>query len=214
MNRLKFMKAYLVGPMDHDRHSGREWRDMMSDWLRSRGVIPMNPYKKPLTSLSKQGLEDDDNYLLRKLAIKRGDRKEAARLTKPLRATDLRMVDETSFQIVNLDIEKRPCGTYEEIFTGNREKKPAIIFCPQGVENIPDWMYGTLPTELMFDDWEDVKDYLDHIDSDPDEQIDTLNRWVFFDLEDEYRAICNRTDEEWTAMKALADFGMEETPTG
>lgn len=205
MNRLKFMKGYLVGPMDHDRETGREWRVMMSEWLRSRGVIPINPYLKPLAELSKKGLEGDDNHALRKAAIKVGDKKLAQRLMKPVRATDLRIVDETSFQVVNLDIVGRPCGTYEEIFTGNREKKPVLIYCPQGVENIPDWMYATIPVELFFNKWSELKAYLHHIDTAPDNEIDTLNRWVFFDLEDEYRAICSRTDEEWASLRAAVD---------
>lgn len=213
-NRLRWMKAYLVGPMDHDRNTGREWRQMMADWLRSRGVIPIDPYHKPLASVSDSGLEGDDNYGARQAAIDAGDKFEAARLMKPVRNTDLRIVDETSFQIINLDVEKRPCGTYEECFTGNRQKKPVIVHCPHGIKGVPHWMFSVVPPEQIFFNWEDVKDYLDHIDSAPDEEVDTLNRWVFFDLEDEYEAIASRTDEEWIRLRAEADFVTASQPTG
>lgn len=181
-NRLKLMRFYLVGPMDHDRESGREWREEMTDWLiNTRRALPMDPYHKPMLDLHADGLEDDDNYAKRKEAIATGRFDEARELTKPLRHVDLRMVDHSDAIIVNLDKDKHPCGTFEELFQANREKKPCIIHCPQGKKEVYDWLYGTLPHEIFFENWSDVKEYLRHIDE--DENIDTLDRWLFFNME-------------------------------
>jgi hypothetical protein len=49
----------------------------------------------------------------------------------------------------------------------------------QGVEHTPDWLFGTLPFEMIFSTWDQVKTYLRHIAHDP--VIDRLNRWYFFD---------------------------------
>lgn len=188
-NRLKLMRFYLVGPMDYDRDSGREWREDIGEWLISRKALPMDPYNKPMLDLHADGLEDDDNYEARKIAIASGDFAEARRLTKPVVSADLRMVDESSALICNLDLDKRPCGTWDETFMSAGQNKPIIIHCPQGVKNLPHWLFGRLNHECFFDTWPDVKKYLAHIDT--DDNIDTLNRWKFFDLEPLIRRVLN-----------------------
>lgn len=174
-------RCYLVGPMDHDRESGREWREEMADWLITRGVIPFDPYNKPVHALHMDGLEDDDCYDARRIAQNNGDWETVSEIMKPIVSIDLRMVDHADFIICNLDVEKRPCGTYDEIFMAAGQRKPVIIMCPQGKEAISPWLYGRLKHQLFFESWGDVRNYLDHINS--DEDIDTLNRWKFFDVE-------------------------------
>ena len=189
MSRLRMMRSYLCGPMDHDRESGKEWRVMMTEWLASLGVIVFDPYHKPMASVSRSAVEDDVNFQIVKDALERGDRDLAAKRMKPVRAVDLRMVDHSDFLVVNLDLTKNPCGTYEEIFWANRAKRPIITMCPQGVNKISPWLFGTYPHETMFDKWEDVKNYLSFVNSCRDEEIDTLGRWIFFDVESQIRDI-------------------------
>ena len=110
-------------------------------------------------------------------------RAELRLITKPIVHTDLRIVDNADAIICNLDVEKRPCGTYDETFTAADQNKPIVVYCPTGLGDIPDWMWGRIPHELFFDSWQAVMDYLDHIDKDPDEDINLLNRWKFFDWE-------------------------------
>ena len=52
---------------------------------------------------------------------------ELSGLMKTIRSVDLRLVDISDFLIVSLDLNTHPCGTYEEIFLANRQKKPIII---------------------------------------------------------------------------------------
>lgn len=169
--------------MDHNREAGKVWREWLSEWLIDNlGVIPFNPYNKPLHPMHMMGLEDDENYKLRKEAIARLDKVEARRLAKPVVHSDLRLVDHSDFLICYLDVENNPCGTYDEAFTAADQNKPVIVMCPQGVHRIPDWCWGRLKFELFFDDWGDIKGYLKHIAF--DDNVNDLGKWKFFNIKD------------------------------
>ena len=103
---------------------------------------------------------------------------ELSKVMKTIRNVDLRLVDISDFLIVNLDLDIHPCGTYEEIFLANREKKPILINVAQGKQNAPDWLFGTIPHQMIFDSWLDLQEYLMYIDG--AEEIVTYNRWYFF----------------------------------
>lgn len=200
MNRLRFMTAYLVGPMDHDRESGKEWRDVMGPWLHEeKNCIVVDPYDKPMKSVSAvDALEDEANHqkVVSAIATKTDEGYDfAEEKMKVVRSTDLRIVDHAAFEVVNLDLDKRPCGTYDELFMGNSQKKPIITMCPQGKSEVPPWLFGTYPHRMMFDSWGNVQDYLDYIDTAPDSKIETLGRWVFFDFEQQIRNIMARIDK-------------------
>ena len=98
-------------------------------------------------------------------------------MMKIIRSVDLRLVDISDFLIVNLDLSIHPCGTYEEIFWANRQKKPIIIHLEQGKQFAPDWLFGTIPHQMIFSTWLEIRDYLHHIDS--SKTIETFNRWYF-----------------------------------
>ena len=101
---------------------------------------------------------------------------------KPVVSMDLRMVDHSDFIVVNFDIDSHPCGTFDELFMAADENKPVVVMCPQGKDKIYDWMFGRLRPEMFFDNWDDVKKYLSHVAFDP--EVDTFNKWKFFDIED------------------------------
>lgn len=182
MNRLKLMRFYLVGPMDHDREGGREWRDMMSEWLLERGAIPLNPYYKPLRDAG-TAAEDDDNFSQRQQAKQDGNWPLVRELMKPVVHTDLRMVDHCDAIIVNLDLEKRPCGTWDEIITATNQNKPVLLHAVQGIKELPDWLFGRLPWEGFFESWGAMKAYLDMIDMETYLHSHLGGRWKFFDYE-------------------------------
>lgn len=181
MNRLKLMRFYLVGPMDHDREGGRGWREDMGEWLFSRKALPLNPYYKPVTKDHEEAFEDDDNYVIRSEAIKNGDFELASELMKPVIETDLRMVDHSDAIICNMDLDKRPCGTWDELFTAAGQNKPVIVHAEQGVKQLPPWMFGRFKHQMFFNTWNEIKNYLDYIDKDP--KPDRLGKWRFFDYE-------------------------------
>lgn len=175
MNRLKDQRVYLAGAMDRVKDRGTGWRDKITPFLNSLGIIVFNPISKP-TDI---GLEDHDTHVI-KTKLKQMERyDELSSMMKTIRSVDLRLVDISDFLLVNLDLNVHPCGTLEEIFWANRQKKPIIVHMVQGKSQAPDWLFGTIPHQMIFSNWNEIKQYLSHINS--SENIDTHKRWYFFD---------------------------------
>lgn len=176
--------TYLAGAMDRVPDGGIQWRQQITPWLNSRGIIVLDPTNKPC----KIGIENPETRKKRHDAKVNGDY-SLLLADKEVRAVDLRMVDKADFIIVNIDLESHPCGTYEEIFFANREKKPILIHCIQGKNLAPDWLFWTFPQENIFGTWDELKTYIDHIafGTNPDR----LKRWMFFDLEQVTQAAIN-----------------------
>lgn len=173
-NRLLNQRCYLAGAMDRVIDRGRGWRQEITPFLESLGIVVFNPITKP-TAI---GVEDDDTHLVKAKLKKTKRYEELSSMMKVIRSVDLRLVDISDFLIVNLDLGIHPCGTYEEIFWANRQKKPIIIHMAQGKEHTPDWLFGTVPHQMIYSDWNDIYGYLEHINS--SENINTYNRWYFF----------------------------------
>jgi nucleoside 2-deoxyribosyltransferase len=174
MNRLKNQRVYLAGAMDRVADRGNGWRDNITPFLEDLGIIVFNPIKKP-TSVGK---EDEEVQNLKKTYKNNLEYDKLSSLMKTIRSVDLRLVDISDFLIVNLDLDIHPCGTYEEIFWANRQKKPIIVHMQQGKQSAPDWLFGTIPHEMIFSSWFNVKEYLLTIHG--HSQINTFNRWYFF----------------------------------
>jgi len=173
-NRLHNQRVYLAGAMDRVADRGNGWRDNITPFLEDLNIVVFNPIKKPTII----GQEDDrtHKYKLKLKAEKNYD--ELSQLMKVIRSVDLRLVDISDFLIVNLDLDIHPCGTYEEIFWANRQKKPIIVHMVQGKQSAPDWLFGTIPHQMIFSSWADVKNYL--LDINNKAEIINYNRWYFF----------------------------------
>lgn len=176
MSRLKNQRVYLAGAMDRVPDRGVTWRDNITPFLESLGIVVFNPIKKP----SIEGSEDEQTHTYKLKLKKELKFDELSHLMKTIRSVDLRLVDISDFLIVNLDIEQHPCGTYEEIFLANRSKKPVIIHMEQGKNLAPDWLFGTIPHQMIFSSWDEIKEYLKHIDN--SQNIQTYKRWQFFTI--------------------------------
>ena len=175
MHRLWGMRCYLVGAMDKAPDRGAVWRDKMTPFLKKLGVIVLNPCDKPIDI----GLENVENQEYRRKLKNTLQLDTLSREVRLLRSVDLRMCDISDFLIVNIDTDIHACGTYEEITTANREKKPILIHCEQGIIGLPDWIFGMLPSQFFFGSWEHLKEYLYDIHT--LETVDNLKRWMFFD---------------------------------
>jgi len=176
MDRLRNQRVYLAGAMDRVSDRGNGWRDNITPFLETLGIVVFNPIKKP----TKIG-EEDDRVHKQKTQLKLNHRyDELSSIMKTIRSVDLRLVDISDFLIVNLDLDVHPCGTYEEIFWANRQKKPIIVHMVQGKQSAPDWLFGTIPHEMIFSAWEPIKEYL--IDINTNTEIKTFNRWYFFNI--------------------------------
>lgn len=180
-NRLKLLRTYLVGAMDRVPDGGVEWRAAITPWLQERGVIVLDPTNKAIEI----GIEDSQARLEIERLKQIGEFDQIRPRFQDIALVDLRMVDMADFLVVNLDLDTHPCGTYEEIFTANRSKKPIIIHIEQGKVNVPNWLLFRLPHQMIFSTWKNLKNYLDSVDKDG--TIESYNRWRFFDLEQQTR---------------------------
>lgn len=201
MNRLKFSRAYLSGPMDRtSSKTGKTWRRRIGWWLQNElQVIIYDPYDKPLHPISSVShLESKQAFSKFNRYVQDNDITSAKQMMKPIVSVDLRMVDIVDFIIAYFDLEAKPCGTLDEIITGSNQNKPVLLMCPQGIDAIYRWLWGRLKPELFFDNWGKLKDYLLHIAFDPDESIDCLDRWKFFDTEAKILQIIN---QDYTLIK-------------
>lgn len=173
LNRLNGQRAYLAGAIDRVLDRGVGWRDSISPFLKHLNISINDPLKKS----GKLGIEDSVTYSKKKIFKESKDYDGLSLLMKEVRRVDLRLVDVSDFLIVNLDLDTHPCGTYEEIFWANRQKKPIIVHVEQNKSSAPDWLFGTMPHQMIFSTWLEVKDYLNYINN--SENIETFNRWYF-----------------------------------
>lgn len=176
MNRLANNRGYLCGAMDRVADGGIGWRANLQEALKDLGVFWLDPTNKPIDI----GIEDLPSRMMRREAKQQGRYDLVQHDMKIIRCVDLRMVDISDFIIVNLDMDVHACGTYEELYLANREKKPIIVRVEQGKHACPDWLFGTIPHEMIFSEWGDVYNYLRHVAT--DKMVETFGRWYFFDF--------------------------------
>lgn len=175
MNRLAYNRGYLCGAMDRVADGGIGWRHELQVALADLEIFWLDPTRKPINI----GVEDLENRNQRKQDKAAGRYELVRDNMKTVRCVDLRMVDIADFLVVNIDTDVHCCGTYEELFLANRQKKPIITRIVQGKSHTPDWLLGTIPHQLIFSTWDEVASYIRHIANDA--VIDTMGRWYFFD---------------------------------
>ena len=176
LNRLKNQRVYLAGAMDRVPDRGVGWRSDITPFLEEMGLRVFNPLNKP----TEAGKEDENCHLNKKLLKSQEKYEELSEIMKSIRSVDLRLVDISDFLVVNLDLATHPSGTYEEIFLANRSKKPIVIRVEQGKIETPDWLFGTIPHQMIFSTWNEVKEYFSKINS--EKEIETFKRWQFFNI--------------------------------
>ena len=113
--RLTNQRTYLAGAMDRVQDRGATWRESITPFLDSLGIVVFNPITKP-TNI---GLEDEDTHAVKSKLKSQRRYDELSSMMKIIRSVDLRLVDISDFVIVNLDLDVHPCGTLEEIFSSN-----------------------------------------------------------------------------------------------
>ena len=173
LNRLCGQRCYLSGPMQFTPDNGAGWRNTITPILQDMGIVVINPITKQI-----EGLQEDVAFeIKRKKLRKKQDWVGFTNLMKPVRHADLRLVDVSDFMLVVLDMGHFPCGTYEELFCANRQKKPILLCMQQGKQFVPDWLFATIPYQMIFGNMDDLLTYLGYINN--AEKIDDSGRWLF-----------------------------------
>ena len=180
MNKLKNATCYLCGAMDRVDDGGVEWRREISPKLKDMGLGVLDPCNKPTDFAPEDGNFRDKIIELKK----QKDYNEIKARMKDIVAIDLRMVDLAHFVIMYIDLNVHMCGSYHEAFLAVSQKKPVLVVCKQGKPKIPNWMFGVIPHQHMFDNWSLLLEYLYHVNE--DDNVDHLKRWRFFNFSEIY----------------------------
>lgn len=176
-NKLKGMRCYLAGPIDHADDDGKGWRTKTQKWLEKKNAFVFNPCAKPI---SYQKYKEIDEEKTKMMALKSSGRFfELTKRMKEIVHVDLRMVDVSDVVIVYLNPEVGMFGTIHELITSLQQRKPTLVVIEGGKTKAPNWLFGLMDYNFMFDSFKDLYEFLTHID---EEFIQAdLSRWVFFD---------------------------------
>ena len=172
-NNLKNSRTYLIGAMDRVVDGGVGWRNRIIPHLAMMNVKVLNPCNKPINSVVENDETRDRIEEYKKTQQYDKIREEFGQI----RNADLRCVDVSDFVIAHIDLDVHACGSYEEIVTANRQKKPTLIWCEQGKSNAPNWLFFMLPHEHIFSDMDGLLNYLQAVDKSENDK--ELNRWFF-----------------------------------
>lgn len=180
MNLLKNKHVYLAGPIEDSKDDGVGWREVITKDLEVFGCHALNPmhkskyFQRPF--MKDLPLQEDIVGHISALKEKREfDRYSKA--VSQIRHEDLRLVDKADFLIVRYYSTVTWCGTAEELFLANRQKKPILFWHSCSKENVPGWLFGTFPHQHMFGSRADVVNYLRKIDSGQFTEHDE-GRWI------------------------------------
>jgi len=181
LNRLRNLGCYLSGSVDFSSDHGKGWRDEITPFLEKMGVKVFDPLNHHKTFHIDEDIDTVKRPYMRKL-LEENNYDELQKEMKELVHMDLRAIDLASFMLVNYDTSVHLCGTVEEIGICSKQVKPVILVAKNGKNKLPSWIYGRLSHELFFNNFDEAKDYLTRIDSDPNYQFTKvdLKRWIFF----------------------------------
>jgi hypothetical protein len=172
---LKGATCFLSGPIDRVDDDGVQWRNYIKEQSKKRdlGLSFFDPCDKPEGLGSEIGVE---KFKVQNL-IKEGKWDEARDFVKTFRRYDLRGVDTSDFIIVKVDMKVHMCGTYDELFTAEREQKPILVIMGAGQkrEDIPTWLISFIrPSEIF----ETEDECLDHLEKLNNGEVSFDSRWV------------------------------------
>ncbi len=172
MNKLKGLQIYLAGSIDKCPNLGMVWREKITPILKGFGLIVNNPMDK-----NKVSANDLKKRAERILWKKNGNYKKLSKWMKGIRKKDLELVDRSDLFLIYLDLDIFTCGSFNELFRAVKQNKQIFIVCKQGKQHIPDWLFGMIDHQFMYENFESMFDYLSLVDK----GSLTHDRWLFMD---------------------------------
>lgn len=176
-NYLKNTKCYLVGPIEHDKSFGRDWREVAVEKLGKLGITTYNPLDRPqwmkhLEPYIPPNVSRDDALN----AIEYGDliSEKFILAQQFIRHICLRYVHSCDFVLCYLPNAKT-FGTTEELVVASNSKKPILTICPDNIPSL--WVYDLIKNDSVFKDLSGAIDYLESINK-AEVELDLL-KWIF-----------------------------------
>jgi len=164
------MRVYLSGPIQFMPDHGITWREAITPKLKTLGLDVIDP-------CDKKGFASEIGDFRNQMKAWRedGDFERLRDNMKIIRRWDLRAVDYSNFIIVNVDKDIPTWGTIDECVVAERQKKPIIVICKNGMKCCPDWLFAIAKLHEIFDTEEEALTYLKKIDQNG---FDNDLRWL------------------------------------
>ena len=174
-NLLDGTRIFLSGPIDRVADDGVQWREFFKKECvyNNFNIKFFDPCDKPKNLGSEIGIE---KHKVKELILN-GKWDEAQELVKLFRRFDLRGVDWCDLIVAKIDLDAHACGTYDEIFTAERECKPVFMIMGKGQKktDIPSWLVSFMKEKEIFNNEYECIDYLKKLNNG---QISFDRRWV------------------------------------
>ena len=154
-------KCYLSGPIEASGYTSSDqefdnWRteptQVLEDWFDMSVFDPFEDTKQNRWEEINQAKRDKDYESLTKIA-------------RGFVLKDLSEVDHSDLIIAYVPKGVPTTGTTHEVINANDRKKPVLLVCPEGKENVPLWYYGFIDADCMFGSWHELYDFLDDINN-------------------------------------------------
>jgi hypothetical protein len=155
-----------------------EWRRSITSFLQERGIVVLDPTQKPISQLDAVPSEIGEEKRMTQALKDAGKFDEYRVIAKKIRSVDLRMTDIADFLVVYVDKSIPMCGTWEELFNANRQKKPILVFIEGGAKEASLWLHGTIHYKYIFENLGEVKSFIAAID---DGIVQMDGRWQLLD---------------------------------
>jgi nucleoside 2-deoxyribosyltransferase len=177
VNKLKGLRCYLAGPIDAADDDGVGWRKDATKWLKAKGVKVLDPCDKPISYAEYKEIDTEKQKMME---LKENGRYfELSQRMREIAHVDLRMTDISDFLIVYLNPNITMFGTIHELINSLNQKKPTLVVVEGGKKCAPNWLFGIMDFNFIFDSFEELYDFLGLIDTEAIQA--NLSRWVFFD---------------------------------
>ena len=170
----------MAGPIDQAPDDGVGWRNKMTPWLEQKGVRVLDPCNKPIPDSYYSEIDDEKIGMMR--LKETGRYFELTHRMKEIVHMDLRMVDISDFVIVYINPDIPMCGTIHELINSLQQRKPTLVVVEGGKKFAPNWLFGIMDFNFMFDDFAQLYSFLNQINDGG--IMGDLSRWVFFNIED------------------------------
>jgi hypothetical protein len=151
--------CYLSYPMESDWISS-EWVSKIKPELAAMGVNIFDPGDKP----SEFGTLNREQEIINRY-VEEGNWNALSVVMKKINRIDLRMVDKSDFLIARVSNKVPMAGAIHEIINADLQKKPVLIYCPDGKSCVNKWLFGFLDHTLFFDEVSKIVEYLKYINA-------------------------------------------------
>lgn len=169
-NILKNAVFYLSGPMEKAKDHGRGWRENLIEKTKHLNIKLIDPTNKP----SRDKRYHEEKSVLNQLK----DNEmwdELTTFVKGFRRVDLRYTDLADAIIVYIDTNLYTVGTWDEVFTAERQRKPILAIVKGGKKSMPAWLFAVIDYHNIFESVDELVIHLEKLDSG---QIPLDKKWV------------------------------------